>query len=121
MVLAEGEAVLSAAGLEAAAEEEDRDRRADLLQLGKIARQTRPGESSWQSLRRATGDIETDYLNGEIVLLGGIHGVATPANELLQRLARELSVTRDAPGATPAAAILERLEEARKAADATFV
>ena len=121
MVLAEGEAVLSAAGLEAAAAEEDRDRRADLLQLGKIARQTRPGESSWQSLRRATGDIETDYLNGEIVLLGGIHCVATPANELLQRLARELSVTRDAPGATPAAAILERLEEARKAADATFV
>ena len=121
MVLAEGEAVLSAAGLEAATAEEDRDRRADLLQLGKIAGQTRPGGSSWQSLRRATGDIETDYLNGEIVLLGRIHGVATPANELLQRLARELAVTRDAPGATPAAAILERLEEARKAADATFV
>jgi len=55
------------------------------------------------------------------VLLGRIHGVATPANELLQRLARELALTRDAPGATPAAAILERLEEASKVADATFV
>jgi len=120
LVLAEGEAVLSAAGFEAATAEEDRDRRADLLQLGTIAGQTRPGGSSWQSLRRATGDIETDYLNGEIVLLGRIHGVATPANELLQRLARDLAVTRDAPGATPAAAILERLAEAREAADATF-
>ena len=56
MLLAEGEAVLSAAGLEAATAEEDRDRRADLLQLGKIAGQTRPGGPSWQSLRRATGD-----------------------------------------------------------------
>jgi 2-dehydropantoate 2-reductase len=121
LLLAEGEAVLSAAGLEAATAEEDRDRRADLLQPGKIAGQTRPGGSSWQSLRRATGDSETDYLNGEIVLLGRIHGVATPANELLQRLARELAITRGAPGATPAAAILERLEEARKVADATFV
>ncbi len=109
MLLAEGEAVLSAAGLDCATAEEDRDRRADLLQLGKISGQSRPGGSSWQSLRRGTGDIETDYLNGEIVLLGRMHGVATPANELLQRLARELAVTRAAPGATPPAAILERL------------
>jgi len=55
------------------------------------------------------------------VLLGRIHGVATPGNELLQRLARELAVTRDAPGATPATAILERLEEASTVADDTFV
>jgi len=96
-------------------------RRRDLLQPGKIAGQTRPGGSSWQSLRRATGDIERDYLSGEIVLLGRIHAVATQANELLQRLARELAVTRDAPGAPPAAAISERLEEASRAADAAFV
>ena len=114
MLLAEGEAVLSAAGREVATAEEDRIRRADLLQLGEIAGQTRPGGSSWQSLRRSTGDIETDYLNGEIVLLGRIHGVPTPANELLQRLARERAVTHDAPGATPAAAILERLDIASK-------
>ncbi len=114
MLLAEGEAVLSAAGYVAATAEEDRARRADLLQLGEIAGRTRPGGSSWQSLRRSTGDIETDYLNGEIVLLGRIHVVPTPANELLQRLARELAVARHAPGATPAAMIVERLEKARK-------
>jgi 2-dehydropantoate 2-reductase len=110
LLLAEGEAVLSAAGLQAATAEEDRDRRADLLQLGKISGQSRPGGSSWQSLRRGTGDIETDYLNGEIVLLGRINGVVTPANELLQRLARELAFSRDAPGATCAAAILAQLK-----------
>jgi len=109
MVLAEGEAVLDAAGLETATAQEDLARRADLLQRGQIAGRTRPGGSSWQSLRRGTGDIETDYLNGEIVLLGRIHGVPTPANALLQRLARELDTTSAAPGAIPAATILERL------------
>ena len=113
ILVAEGEAVLSAAGLEAATEQEDLERRADLLQRGEIAGQTRPGGSSWQSLRRGTGDIETDYLNGEIVLLGRLHGVPTPANDLLQRLARELAVTRAAPGATPSATILARLEMER--------
>jgi len=112
LVLAEGETVLAAAGLEAATVQEDKERRADLLERGEIAGQARPGGSSWQSLRRGTGEIETDYLNGEIVLLGRIHGIPTPANELLQRLARELAVTRHTPGAIPAAVILERLDEA---------
>lgn len=112
LLLAEGEAVLSAAGLEAATEQEDRDRRADLLQLGTIAGLARPGGSSWQSLRRGTGDIETDYLSGEIVLLGRMHGVPTPANELLQRLARELAAAHGSPGTTPAEDVLERLQDA---------
>jgi len=116
LLAAEGEAVLSAAGLEAATAQEDRDRRSNLIQPGEIDGQTRPGGSSWQSLRRGTGDIETDYLNGEIVLLGRVHGIPTPANALLQALARELAVNRQAPGAVPAAEILERLEEARQPA-----
>jgi 2-dehydropantoate 2-reductase len=114
LLAAEGEAVLSAAGFEAASAKEDRSRRADLLQPGKIAGQSRPGGSSWQSLQRGTGDIETDYLNGEIVLLGRTRGIPTPANELLQQLARELAVSQDGPGTVPAALILERLEEARE-------
>jgi 2-dehydropantoate 2-reductase len=42
--------------------------------------------SSWQSLTRRTGQVETDYLNGEIVLLGRLHGVPTPANLVVQRV-----------------------------------
>lgn len=112
LLLAEGETVLSAAGLEAATRQEDKDRRSDLLRRGEIAGQTRGGGSSWQSLQRGTGDIETDYLNGEIVLLGRLHGIPAPANELLQQLAREFAATRHTPGAVPAAVILERLEQA---------
>ena len=45
--------------------------------------------SSWQSLARGTGSIEADYLNGEIVFLGRLHGVPTPVNLLLQRTAAQ--------------------------------
>ena len=110
LLLAEGEAAFAAAGCDVATAKEDQDRRGELLRLGEIAGQTRPGGSSWQSLRRATGDIETDYLNGEIVRLGRLHAVSTPANELMQRLARRLATHREPPGATPAAAILGQLE-----------
>jgi 2-dehydropantoate 2-reductase len=110
-VRAEGEVALAAAGCEAATEEEDRVRRGDLIGLGQIGGETRPGGSSWQSAWRRTGDIETDYLNGEIVLLGRLHGVPTPANELLQRLAREVAARRLPPGSTPAATVWKQLPE----------
>jgi 2-dehydropantoate 2-reductase len=41
------------------------------------------GNSSWQSLARGAGTIETDYLNGEIVLLGRLYDVPTPVNAAL--------------------------------------
>ncbi len=48
----------------------------------------RGGGSTWQSLARGAGSIETDDLNGEIVRLGEQHGVATPLNRALVSLAR---------------------------------
>jgi S1-C subfamily serine protease len=75
-----------------------------------IGDNARPGGSSWQSLTRGAGSIETDYLNGAIVLLGRLAGVPTPANALLQRWSNELAQTRSAPGALSEQAFLERLE-----------
>ncbi|MHB8246468.1 MAG: ketopantoate reductase family protein [Acidimicrobiales bacterium] len=96
--MAEGEECLAAAGIEAATIDEDRSRRADLLTLGAIGGQARRGGSSWQSLARGAPGIETDYLNGEIVLLGRLHGVTAPVNVLLQRLATRLAATGGTPG-----------------------
>jgi 2-dehydropantoate 2-reductase len=46
-----------------------------------------PGQqSTWQSFRRGASS-EVDYLNGEIVLLGRLSGIATPYNEAAQHLA----------------------------------
>ena len=57
----------------------------------------RAGTSTWQSLARGTGAVETDYLNGEIVLIGRLHGISTPVNELLQRLANQIAREKNAP------------------------
>ena len=110
VVRTEGEAVLAAVGYETATAAEDRERRGDFLRLGEIAGRTRGGGSSWQSVQRGTGDVETDYLNGEIVLLGRLHGVPTPANELLQRLVRERVAgrTREVLPADEVLALLRR-------------
>jgi 2-dehydropantoate 2-reductase len=54
--------------------------------------------STWQSLMRGGGAVETDYLNGEIVRLGRIHGISTPHNELLQEVANAMAVAGEKPG-----------------------
>lgn len=93
----EGEAVLAAAGIDVASSEEDRARRGETLQIREIPGRPRGG-SSWQSLQRATGDIESDYLNGEVGLLGRLHGIATPVNDVLQVLATRAARERAGPG-----------------------
>jgi 2-dehydropantoate 2-reductase len=108
----EGEACLRAAGIDFASRQEDSVRRGDLLQIGPIGGHERGGGSSWQSLARGSGTIEADYLNGEIVLLGGLHGFPTPVNELLQRLANRWASERRPPG-TLSAGEFERALDSR--------
>ena len=103
---AEGEAVLAAAGIEAASAEEDTARRGDLMRMRPVGGKRRDGGSTWQSLARGAGAIESDYLNGEIVLLGRQHGIPTPVNEALQRVANRMAAERRPPGSMT----LEELE-----------
>jgi 2-dehydropantoate 2-reductase len=84
---AEGVACFEAAGVDVQTAEEEKARRDGGVSLRPVEGQDRGGSSSWQSLARGTGSIETDFLNGEIVLLGRLHGVPTPVNEVLQRAA----------------------------------
>jgi 2-dehydropantoate 2-reductase len=105
----EGAAVLRAADIDAAPREEDRERRGNRMQMKPIAGAPRGGGSSWQSLQRGTGHIETDYLNGEIVVLGRLHGIDTPVNALLQRLANEAARRGLRPGSTTPEALLALL------------
>jgi 2-dehydropantoate 2-reductase len=99
----EGAACLRAAGIDVATREEDAERRGDRLQIAPIAGAERGGGSTWQSLQRGSPTIESDFLNGEIVLLGRLHGVPTPVNELLQRLANEAARERRPAGSLPLA------------------
>jgi 2-dehydropantoate 2-reductase len=110
---AEGVACLEAAGIDFAGEEEETARRGHVLSLRPINGKARPGGSSWQSLRRQTGNIEADYLNGEIVMLGRLHGVPTPINALLQSMANEAARTGLGPGAITESDFRTRLKELR--------
>jgi 2-dehydropantoate 2-reductase len=58
----------------------------------------RAGGSTLQSLLRGAGSVETDYLNGEIVYLGRLHGVATPVNAVMMRVAARLAREGAKPG-----------------------
>jgi 2-dehydropantoate 2-reductase len=109
---AEGIDVLKAAGIDVASDEEDAARRGNHLNLHPIAGQRRGGGSTWQSFVRGARDVETDFLNGEIVLLGREHGVRTPVNELLQRLARDLVRDGASPGSMSADDVLAQLQPA---------
>ncbi|MFN0146025.1 MAG: ketopantoate reductase family protein [Dehalococcoidia bacterium] len=96
---AEAAACYAAAGIDCATEEEDRIRRGDLIKVGTIEGRRRGGGSTWQSLARGKRVLEVDYLNGEIVMLGRLWGVATPVNYALQQVANRLAREGQPPGA----------------------
>ncbi len=58
----------------------------------------RQGGSSWQSLLRGAGSIESEFLNGEVVRLGRLLGIPAPCNEVLWRRAEEMARDGSSPG-----------------------
>ena len=105
----EARACFAAAGIDVASDEEDRARRGDLLQMKPIDGKPRGGGSTWQSLARGTGRTEVDHLNGEVVLLGRLHGIPTPVNELCRQVASELARSSAPPGSVDIADLEARL------------
>ena len=112
LALREALACFDAAGIAFASRDEDRARRGELLQMHDVGARGRGGGSSWQSLARGTGTIETDYLNGEITLLGRLHGTPTPVNATLQQVARRLAATGAPPGSMTPDELLAIVTEA---------
>jgi 2-dehydropantoate 2-reductase len=98
----EAEAVYKAAGIVSRDVSQGDPRRQQLTQQREIAGVSRIGGSSTQSLVRGSTSIETDYLNGEIVLLGRLHGVPTPANTWLCALGQRLISEGLRPGSVSA-------------------
>lgn len=93
----EARAVLAAAGVDMADLESERARVEPLTRLGAVDGFRYVGNSTAQSLVSGVGSVETDYLNGEVVLLGHLLGVPTPVNRALQRLAARAAQLRVAP------------------------
>lgn len=108
----EADAVFKAAGIDCADTGETRGRRKGLMEMGEIEGVPRAGNSSLQGLLRGNVDTEVDFLNGEIVLLGRLHGVPTPANETIQRRANELIRSGGEPQSLSASDLLSEIEAA---------
>ncbi|MGC3859621.1 ketopantoate reductase family protein [Micromonospora chersina] len=102
-VRAEGEEALAAAGIPHTTREEEAAERGDRVRHRPVDGEERAGGSTWQSLARGAGSAEADHLNGEIVLLGRLHGVPTPANEAVQVAVRRAVRERIPAGGFPLA------------------
>ncbi len=87
--------IFAAAGITVSTEPDLRASHRSREPIGDVAH---AGGSSFQSLARGTGRLEADYLNGEVVLLGRLLGIPTPANAFLQDLAIRLVQTHTPPG-----------------------
>jgi len=107
-------ACYAAAGIEAASSAEMKAGMGQLTMTDLPEFSNRAG-SSWQSLERGTGNIEVDFLNGEIAELGRRYGIATPANIACQNLALELSRrsahTQIHPGSVSVAQVNAEIEQ----------
>jgi 2-dehydropantoate 2-reductase len=108
LLVGEAEQVFAAAGIDPVTEEEDDARRGNHLRLEPVAGEERGGGSTWQSLQRGSG-VETDYLNGEIALLGRRYGVPAAANARIQTLMREAAAGGAPPGCWSPDALLAEL------------
>ncbi len=102
-------AAFAAAGAELVSDHEFRERFQALNRIFSDSPAARAGNSSWQSLTRGSTTIEAAYLNGEVALLGRLHGVPTPVNALLQEVATEVAAAGTGPGAHTLADLEARL------------
>lgn len=57
-----------------------------------------PLDSTWQSLTRRQGTVETQFLNGEIVRLATNLGEQAPINEMLLHITEEMAAKHELPG-----------------------
>ena len=96
---AEGRAVLDAAGIEYTSDADEAAARADSFEVRPVPGfEDVLGGSTWQSLTRGTGSVETDYLNGELVRIARRIGRDAPINATMAALVRQAAVRGDRPG-----------------------
>jgi len=106
LVQEEGRAVLSGAGIDYVADDvNDVLARWKRLGVQAIAGKERAGSSTRQSLARGLS-LETDYLNGEIALIGRLHGIPAPINYALCQASSRAVRERLEPQTLPAEEVL---------------
>ena len=110
----EARGVLTAAGLAIAEASAEATVDMSRLKIAPVPGAELGGNSSWQSLARS-GSPETDFLNGEIVLVARLLGRTAPANQAVAERARRAQQQGTAPGSLDADDLLALLPQLRPA------
>jgi 2-dehydropantoate 2-reductase len=106
----EGESVLRHAGIHFVTFEATKAARVDGPRIRPVPGwNSAASNSTWQSLSRNTGNVETDFLNGEIVRLAHRHGITAPLNTALARASRVAVCDGLGPGRYSAPQLAELL------------
>jgi len=71
---------------------------------------TEAQSSTWQSLARQQGSVETEFLNGEIVRVANKLKLRAPINEKLVQISQEMAANHDLPGKYTPAQLSQILE-----------
>jgi 2-dehydropantoate 2-reductase len=90
--------ILSEAGIRWLSEEQIRQAWPDFGAKPKASMKTEEQSSTWQSLARQQGSVETEYLNGEILRVAAKLGKTAPVNEKILAIVQEMAVKREKPG-----------------------
>jgi 2-dehydropantoate 2-reductase len=100
-------AVYQPAGITATPAEQYNERVIAHYRAQEVGGEARAASSTLQSVIKGSRVVEVDYLNGEIALLGRLHGVPTPYNATITEVANRMA----ANGASPGSVTLETLQE----------
>lgn len=94
----EAMAVYAAAGLASTSPEDYAARVTAFYKAAPVGGEARSASSTLQSVLRGHQTTEVDYLNGEIELLGKLHGAPTPHNTVIRGVATKMATTGEQPG-----------------------
>jgi len=94
----EAAACYDAAGIVATSPEDYAARVTGYYRAMEVGGEARSASSTLQSVMRGHQTIEVDYLNGEIELLGRLHGVATPYNSTVREVATRVAASGGGAG-----------------------
>jgi 2-dehydropantoate 2-reductase len=97
-VRVEARALLAEAGITPISLEDAQQRFPELATPDRAGSRAPGHGSTWQSLARGEGTVETEFLNGEIVRLAARLGKEAPLNAALVRIASEMAANGDKPG-----------------------
>lgn len=87
-----------AAGIVATSPEAYVERVTSHYKAAPVGGEPRSASSTLQSVMRGHQTTEVDFLNGEIELLGALHGVPTPYNSTVRAVATRMAQHGEAPG-----------------------